>query len=114
MFRSSQPEFVPDVRIDKNFARVPAAVEVGLSAAVALPLCDGDEVRGVIEFLSRGARYPEPEIMEMMETLTALIGRFFPIVTEREELRGKLEGFALTDELTTLANRRAWEQGLQR
>ena len=114
VFRNSQPEFVPDVRIDTNFARVPAAVEVGLSAAVALPLCYADEARGVIEFLSRGARYPEPELMEMMETLTALIGRFFTIVTEREELRGKLERSALTDELTGLPNRRAWEQGLQR
>ncbi len=114
VFRNSRPEFVADVRVDANFARVPAAVEVGLSAAVALPLCDGDDVRGVIEFLSRGTRYPEPELIETMETLTALIGRFFTIVTEREELRGKLERLALTDELTTLPNRRAWEQGLQR
>ncbi len=114
VFRNSRPEFVADVRIDANFARASAAVEVGLSAAVALPLRDGDEVRGVIEFLSRGTRYPEPELMETMKTLTALIGRFFTIVTEREELREKLERLALTDELTALPNRRAWEQGLQR
>ena len=114
VFESTRPEFVADVRLDKNFARVPAAVEVGLSAAVALPLCAGDEVRGVIEFLSRKARYPEPELIEMMETLTALIGRFFAIVAEREELSAKLERLALTDELTALPNRRAWEQGLRR
>ena len=68
----------------------------------------------MIEFLSRGTRYAEPELVDTMETLTALIGRFFAIVTEREELRGKLEGLALTDELTGLPNRRAWEQGLKR
>ncbi|MGI9081550.1 MAG: sensor domain-containing diguanylate cyclase [Thermoleophilaceae bacterium] len=114
VFQSSQQEFVEDVRVDGNFTRAPAATEVGLSAAVALPLCVRGEVRGVIEFFSRGARYPEPELIEMMETLTALIGRFFGIVTEREELRRKLEGLALTDELTALPNRRAWEQGLKR
>lgn len=114
VIQERRPEFVPDVRLDTNFPRAGTAAELGLSAAVALPLCVGDEVRGVIEFLSRGTRYPEPELVETMETLTGLIGRFFAIVTEREELRGKLEGFALTDELTALPNRRAWEQGLKR
>ena len=114
VFENNRPEFVPDVRVDTNFPRASAAVEAGLSAGIALPLCVGEETRGVIEFLSRGTRYPEPELIETMEALTALIGRFFAIVTEREELRGKLEGLAHTDELTALPNRRAWEQGLQR
>jgi diguanylate cyclase (GGDEF)-like protein len=36
------------------------------------------------------------------------------LLTQRSELVAKLERLALTDELTGLANRRAWQEGLER
>ena len=114
VFSSAAPLFLEDVRTDPNFPRAEVAQRAGLVAAVGLPLLVRGEVRGVVEFFSRAVRHPEPELIEMMETLTGLIGRFFSILSEREELRGRLERLALTDELTGLPNRRAWDQGLRR
>lgn len=114
VFRRARPELVQDVTVDPGFSRAPAAAAAGLRGAVALPLSVHGEVVGVVEFLSRPGIGSAPELLEMMETLTTLIGRFFAIVTEREELRKRLERLALTDELTGLANRRAWNEGLER
>lgn len=111
---SARPAFIEVVTADSNFPRAPAAAEVGLSAAVGLPVIAGGEVHGVIEYFTRQARHPEPELIAMMETLAAQIGRFLTILSERSKLVGRLERLSLTDELTGLPNRRAWNEGLQR
>lgn len=112
--RSGHLELIEDIQVDPDLPRAAAAREVGLTAAVAIPLCVGGEVRGVVEFIARGVRHPEPELVEVMESLSGLIGRFISIVAEREELRGRLERLAETDELTRLSNRRGWGRALKR
>jgi diguanylate cyclase (GGDEF)-like protein len=111
---SERPAFIEVVTADPNFPRAPAAAEVGLSAAVGLPVMAGGEAHGVIEYFTRRTRHPEPELIAMMETLAAQIGRFLTILSERSKLVDRLERLSLTDELTGLPNRRAWNEGLQR
>lgn len=111
---SERPAFIEVVTTDPNFPRAPAAAVVGLSAAVGLPVMAGGEVRGVIEYFTRQPRQPEPELIAMMETLAAQIGRFLTILSDRSKLVDRLERLSLTDELTGLPNRRAWNEGLER
>lgn len=114
VLETKRPTFIEHVARDANFPRAQAAEAAGLETAVGLPLLAGSDVRGILEFYSREARTPEPELIEMMGTLTAQIARFFSILSDRERLLGRLEQLALTDELTGLPNRRAWDQGLRR
>ena len=111
---TGRPAFVQEVALDSNFPRAAEATEVGLRAAVALPLFEKGEVRGLIEYFTRGTRQPEPELIDMMETLASQIGRFLTILSDRSRLVDRLERLSLTDELTGLPNRRAWNEGLER
>ena len=111
---SGRPAFIEAVSADPNFPRASKAAEVGLTAAVALPLLAGGEVRGVIEYFTRQTRQAEPELIEMMEALAAQTGRFLTILSDRAQLVERLERLSLTDELTGLPNRRAWNEGLLR
>jgi len=81
---------------------------------VGLPLLAGGAVRGVIEYFTRGPRPPAPETIEMMGTLAAQVGRFLTILSDRTQLVERFERLSLTDELTGLPNRRAWNEGLER
>jgi diguanylate cyclase (GGDEF)-like protein/PAS domain S-box-containing protein len=114
VMQSGELEFIEDVGADPNFPRARYAVEAGLRAGVGLPLIAHGETLGVIELFTRESRSGEAALLETTETLVAQIARFLSIIAEREELRGRLERLALTDELTGLPNRRAWDLGLDR
>jgi diguanylate cyclase (GGDEF)-like protein/PAS domain S-box-containing protein len=114
VWESGKPALIEDVTQDPNFPRAGAADEAGLHAAVGLPVEDRGQFRGVIEFFTRRTRQLDWELLDMMDTLSRQIARFLAILGEREDARSKLERLALTDELTGLANRRAWNDGLER
>jgi len=114
VWRDREPLFIPDVATDPDFPRRVAAAEAGMHAAIGLPLLGSDRVGGVIEFFARSMLHREMELTDMMSTLSAQIGRFLAILAERQDALSKLERLALTDELTGLANRRAWNDGLLR
>ena len=111
----ARPAFVHDITANHAVARRgEVSGGVDLKACVALPLLDYGEVRGVIEYYAREPRREEPAMLEMMETLASQIGRFLTILSERSRLVDRLARLSLTDELTGLPNRRAWNDGLKR
>ena len=114
VWRDGRPLFIADVAADPDLPRRAVAAEAGLRAAVGLPLLDREGVRGVIEFFACTVRHRELELLEMMSTLGDQVARFIAIMAERQDALAKLERLALTDELTGLANRRAWNEGLLR
>ena len=114
VWQTGEPVVMDDVQRESNFPRAEAAAEAGLRSAIAIPLESGGQVRGVLEFFTREARYWDERFVDLLASLTAQIGSFLGILEQRSAALAKLQSLALTDELTCLANRRAWEQGLAR
>jgi diguanylate cyclase (GGDEF)-like protein len=75
------------------------------------PVHHGEEVAGV---LVAGWREPPPDDERRARGLVRLLASEAAFVIERADLLGQLTEFALTDELTGLPNRRAWDEHLER
>ncbi len=73
---SGEPVWIADVSRDANFARMKVAASEGLHTALAFPVLLGGTVLGVFEFLSRDAREPDPDTLDMMASLGSQIGQF--------------------------------------
>jgi PAS domain S-box-containing protein len=76
VWASGRPAWIPDVVVDGNFPRAPAAERVGLHAAFALPILRGADIVGAMEFFSREIREPDAALLETMMTVGAQVGLF--------------------------------------
>ena len=83
--------WVPDVLADPHFARGAAAEEAGLHGALAFPLLLAGEVVGVVEFLSRELRDPEPPLAATLSAIGSQLGLFLARV-QAEQAREQLLG----------------------
>ncbi|OGK78001.1 MAG: hypothetical protein A2X53_22785 [Candidatus Rokubacteria bacterium GWA2_70_23] len=68
--------WVPDVAADPGFVRKALAARLGLHAAFAFPIRARGEVTGVMLFLSRDVRPPDPMLLEVVADLGEHIGQF--------------------------------------
>ena len=108
------PVWVDDYPADPAMLRTRAARTAGLHSAVAVPATrEGDPV-GVIEFLSADVRVRDRATVGALATVGGHIGELLGVLEERHTLLRSLETLALTDQLTGLPNRRAWEDTLSR
>jgi diguanylate cyclase (GGDEF)-like protein len=80
------------------------------AALLLEPIHHGDEVAGV---LVAGWREPPPDDERRARGLVRLLASEAAFVIERADLLSQLTEFALTDELTGLPNRRAWDERLE-
>ncbi len=80
VWSSKQPAWIQDVTLDPNFLRVHAAGEVGLKAALGIPILTGDEVLAVIEFFMRE---PRPEDQQLVRVISAVAAQL-DLVIERK------------------------------
>jgi PAS domain S-box-containing protein len=87
VWSSLEPEYVPDVVPDENFARGPIAEREELHAALAFPILIGGEALGVIEFFSREIRQPDQELLNVLATIGSQIGQFIERKHGEEALR---------------------------
>jgi PAS domain S-box-containing protein len=76
VWSDKQAVWIADVVKDPNFSRSSAAASVGLHGACAYPIRFRSEILGVVEFLSRSIREPDPELLAMMVTIGSQIGQF--------------------------------------
>jgi PAS domain S-box-containing protein len=78
--------WVPDLATEAGLPCAPLAAGAGLHGAVAFPVRNGVEFLGVMEFLSRGIRQPDDELIQMMTSIGSHISQFI----ERRQAEGEL------------------------
>jgi PAS domain S-box-containing protein len=86
VWTSRQPEWVRDVTLDTNFPRVQAAREVGLKAALAIPIVAKDTVVAVLEFFLQEPRHEDERLVKVIETVAAELD----LVLERKQAEDAL------------------------
>jgi diguanylate cyclase (GGDEF)-like protein/PAS domain S-box-containing protein len=111
---SGEPSWTSDLAADHSFPRSDAAARAGLHTSVCVPVLGDRGFLGAIEFLSDQTGEPDHGTREILSMIATQVGRFVALLTQRSELIAKLERLAMTDEMTGLANRRAWDEGLER
>jgi diguanylate cyclase (GGDEF)-like protein/PAS domain S-box-containing protein len=114
VWASGQPAWSADLAADPSSPRAAAAARDGLHASACVPVLADQEFRGAIEFFSVRSGEPDLATRQILGTVGEQIGGFMTVLDQRAVLIAKLQRLALTDELTELANRRAWQESLER
>jgi two-component system, sensor histidine kinase and response regulator len=86
VWASREPLWIPDVTRDSNFPRAASAKRCGLHAAFGLPIRQGPNVIGILEFFNRDILQPTPALLEMIATVGRQIGLFVERKWANEEL----------------------------
>jgi diguanylate cyclase (GGDEF)-like protein len=103
--QSRQTQFIPDVRNEPSFLRASLEVE----SEICVPLLKEGTVLGILNVESQSGR---PLRQADMELLTSLAGPI-AVAVDNARLHSNVKSLALTDSLTTLANRRAFDYALE-
>ncbi|WP_169744388.1 ATP-binding protein [Spirillospora albida] len=61
---------------DRDFTRKAEALQVGLHAAIGLPIHRGDRVEGVLAFFSDAVLEPDEDLVALLEGICAHVGRY--------------------------------------
>jgi diguanylate cyclase (GGDEF)-like protein len=109
-----EPIWLQDYSADDRLPRARAARQAGLHAAIAVPVLRQQEIVGVIEFFTSELRVRDRSITGALATVGEQVGELLSVLEDRQALLTSLARLALTDQLTGLPNRRAWEEALQR
>ena len=80
VWSSKQSVWIPDVTLGMNFPRVSVAAEVGLKAALGIPIVSGTQVLAVIEFFMRERRREDEQLVRVITAVAAQFG----LVIERK------------------------------
>ena len=85
---SKQAAWVQDVTLDPNFPRIQVAGEIGLKAALAIPILSGDEILAVIEFFMREPRREDERLVKVITTVATQLD----LVIERKRAERDVAG----------------------
>ena len=109
-FGSREAAFVADTSTDPRVS--PTLVKLAKTASVLFqPVVRQDEALGVLVI---GWAEPVHYLRDRVSAMTALLAAEAAVAIERADLLARLEAVARTDDLTGLANRRAWDEELPR
>jgi PAS domain S-box-containing protein len=84
--RTGAPAWSQDVPNDPNFVRARHGADLEIRSAFAFPVPARDGVAAVLEFFSRRQLPPDPELLRVMGTIGAQLGRVADRVQARREL----------------------------
>ena len=87
VWETSEPAWIDDVAIDRNFPRGRSATAAGLHSGFAFPVKVEGEVIGVLEFFTRSLLKRDDKLLEMMSTVGGEIGHFIERRRAERELR---------------------------
>ena len=103
--RTGQLQFIPDVRLEPDFLRASYEVE----SEICVPLVKEGKVLGMLNVESRPGNPLTQTDADLLSSLAAPIA----IAIDNAQLHSSVKSLALTDALTTLANRRAFDYALE-
>ena len=103
--RSGQVQFIPEVKREPGFLRGSHEVE----SEICVPLLKEEKVLGVLNVESRPGNPLTQTDVDLLASLAAPIA----IAVDNARLHSNVKSLALTDALTTLANRRAFDYALE-
>lgn len=108
---SREPSHIADLRAHPLYADHPVVNRLGLRTYSGLPVAVGDDARWVLAFLRRRCESP-PDAVDIayMELIADWLGN----ALHQSAQKDLLQRIALTDPLTSLPNRRAAEERLQK
>jgi diguanylate cyclase (GGDEF)-like protein/PAS domain S-box-containing protein len=110
VWRTGEPLFVPDARASGHCD--PRMLQMAGAASVFFqPINDAQELYGVLE-----VSWPErlAELPDQSRTMVELLAGEAATALQRANLLRRLDELARTDQLTGLANRRTWDEALDR
>ncbi|HIK40313.1 PAS domain S-box protein [Thermoleptolyngbya sp. M55_K2018_002] len=84
---SREPLWLADITDDERFVRRATLQALGLRGCLGFPILNGDEVLGVMSFLSRDAQKPDADLLKVMTTIGSQVGQFIKIRLSEEALR---------------------------
>ncbi len=93
IWKSGQPDWILNVLADDNFLRTRAAASAGLQTGFGFPIVVGSEVIGIIEFFAREITPPDPELLQLVNSVGGQIGQF----QERKRAEGELAKILLLE-----------------
>ena len=79
-----------------------------------MPVLRKQDIVGVLEFFTAELRVRDRSVTAALATVGEQVGQLHGVLEDRQALLTSLARLALTDQLTGLPNRRAWEEALQR
>ncbi len=88
---SQHPAWVEDVTLDANFPRAAVAEEVGLKAALAIPILSGKGVIAVLEFFLREPQREDERLVKVIATIAAQLDLVIERKLAEEALRDSEE-----------------------
>lgn len=68
------PVVAQDLANRMKYPRSAIAERTGMGPGLAVPVRSGDDIVGVLEFFARGAEVADPHMVQMLRTITPLIG----------------------------------------
>jgi diguanylate cyclase (GGDEF)-like protein/PAS domain S-box-containing protein len=109
-----EPVWLRDVPADSGSPGAGPARRAGLPCGICVPVPRDGVIAGVIEFFCAALRVRDEAVTGALKVVGGQVGELLGIVEHRHTLLRSFEALALTDQLTGLPNRRAWEEGLDR
>jgi diguanylate cyclase (GGDEF)-like protein len=113
-FAAAEAQWATDLAAETVITTAAVARAAGLHGAVAVPTTRAGRPTGVIAFLSSSPRAPDRAILGALSVAGTQVGELLGMLQERLDAVDSLRRLALTDELTGLPNRRAWEEAVRR
>jgi hypothetical protein len=94
-WQSRGPIWIRDVATSSAFFRSEAAAGARLRSAMAVPILNGDDVVGVLEFLTLRQREEDERLMRLVSAVASQLGAVIQRKQAEDALRQSEEGFRL-------------------